>query len=158
MKSAYKIAGALIVLGATSVAELPGLSVTLMSDAHAFRGRGAAFVVGAAAGSASASSANANAAASQQQAAAAQQQAAAAEQRAAAAEKEAEAAKMQAAAAQQPAAAPGRPLPIGTVVVALPAGCTQTPVGEVNYYYCGGNFYQAVYEGSTLKYITAKPK
>jgi hypothetical protein len=28
----------------------------------------------------------------------------------------------------------------------------------VNYYYCGGNFYQAVYEGSTLKYITTKPK
>ena len=165
MKSAYKIAGALIVLGATSVAELPGLSVTLVSDAHAFRGRGAAFAVGAAAGSASASSAQADAAAAQQQAAAAQQQAAtaqqqaaAAEQRAAAAESEADAARKQAAAAQQPAAAPGRPLPIGTVVVTLPAGCTETPVGEVNYYYCGGNFYQAVYEGSTLKYITTKPK
>jgi hypothetical protein len=31
-------------------------------------------------------------------------------------------------------------------------------VGGVNYYYGGGNFYQAVYEGSTLKYITVKPK
>ncbi|MGA8056558.1 MAG: hypothetical protein WCA12_22300 [Burkholderiales bacterium] len=158
MKTVYRIAGALIVLGAMSLVEIAGVSVGLVSEAHAFRGRGAAFVVGAAAGSASASSANANAAASQQQAAAAQQQAAAAEQRAAAAEKEAEAAKKQAAAAQQPAAAPGKPLPVGTVVASLPGGCTPTPVGDVNYYYCGGNFYQAVYEGSTLKYITAKPK
>jgi hypothetical protein len=47
---------------------------------------------------------------------------------------------------------------MGTVVASLPAGCTPTPVGDVNYYYCGGNFYQAVYEGSTLKYITTKPK
>ena len=47
---------------------------------------------------------------------------------------------------------------MGTVVASLPAGCTATPVGDVNYYYCGGNFYQAVYEGSTLKYITTKPK
>jgi len=158
MKTVYRIAGALIVLGAMSLVEIAGVSVGLVSEAHAFRGRGAAFVVGAAAGSASASSAQADAAASQQQAAAAQQQAAAAEQRAAAAEKEAEAAKKQAAAAQQPAAAPGKPLPVGTVVASLPAGCTPTPVGDVNYYYCGGNFYQAVYEGSTLKYITAKPK
>ena len=158
MKTVYRIAGALIVLGAMSLAEIAGVSVGLVSEAHAFRGRGAAFAVGAAAGSASASSANANAAASQQQAAAAQQQAAAAEQRAAAAEKEAAAAKQQAAAAPPAAAAPGKALPMGTVVASLPAGCTPTPVGDVNYYYCGGNFYQAVYEGSTLKYITTKPK
>ena len=165
MRSTYKIAGALIVLGVMSLGEMAGVSVGLVSDAHALRGRGAAFVVGAAAGSASASSAQASATASQQQAAAAQQQAAAAEQQAAierqkaeAAQKEAAAAKQQAAAAQPPAAAPGKPLPIGTVVASLPAGCTPTPVGEVNYYYCGGNFYQAVFEGSTLKYITTKPK
>jgi len=47
---------------------------------------------------------------------------------------------------------------MGTVVATLPAGCTATPVGGVNYYYCGGNFYQAVFEGSTLKYVTTKPK
>jgi hypothetical protein len=166
MKTVNRIAGALIVLGAMSLAEIAGVSVGLVSDAHAFRGRGAAFAVGAAAGSASASSAQSSAAASQQQAATAQQQAAtaqqqaaAAEQRAAAAEKEAEAAKKQAAAAQPAAAAaPGKPLPMGTVVASLPAGCTPTPVGDVNYYYCGGNFYQAVYEGSALKYITTKPK
>lgn len=165
MKSAYKIAGTCAVLGVLSFVELPGLSVNPISDAHALRGRGAAFVVGAAAGSASASSANASASASQQQAAAAQQQAAAAEQqlaiekqKTAAAQQEAAAAKAQAAAAPPPAAAPGKALPIGTVVATLPAGCTPTPVGNVNYYYCGGNFYQAVYEGSTLKYITTKPK
>ena len=156
MKSIFKIA-AVIVLGS--------LSLNLMSDAYALRGRGAAFAVGAAAGSASASGAEAQAAASQQQAAAAQQQATAAQQQATAAQQQAAvekekaiAAQQQAAAAQQQAAAAGAQLPIGTVVPSLPAGCTATPSGGVNYYYCGGNFYQAVYEGSTLKYITAKPK
>jgi hypothetical protein len=49
-------------------------------------------------------------------------------------------------------------LPLGKVVPTLPAGCTPTPVGGVNYYYCGGYFYKAVYEGSTLKYVTTKPE
>jgi hypothetical protein len=141
------------------------LLVNAVPDAHALRGRGAAFAVGAAAGSAATSSAEASAAASQQQAAAAQQQAAAAQQQAAverdkavAAQQQAAAAQQQAAAAQLQAAAAGTPLPLGTVVPSLPGGCTATPSGGVNYYYCGGNFYQAVYEGSTLKYVTAKPK
>jgi hypothetical protein len=67
-------------------------------------------------------------------------------------------AQQQAALAQQPAAAPGTPLPLGTVVSALPGGCVSTPSGGVNYYYCGGNFYQAAYQGSTLVYVTTKPK
>jgi hypothetical protein len=156
MKSIVKIA-AVIVLGS--------LSLNLISDANALRGRGAAFAVGAAAGSASASGAEAQAAASQQQAAAAQQQATAAQQQAAAAQQQAAvereraiAAQQQAAAAQQQAAAAGPPLPLGTFVPSLPAGCPATPSGGVNYYYCGGNFYKAVYEGSTLKYITVKPE
>ena len=124
--------------------------VKLVPEAQAFRGRGAAFAVGAAVGSAHSSS-EASSAAAQQQAAAAQQQAAVAQQQAAAAQQ-------QAVAAQQQAAASGTPLPLGTVVAALPAGCTPTPVGGVTYYYCGGNFYQAAYEGSTLKYVTTKPK
>jgi hypothetical protein len=73
-----------------------------------------------------------------------------------------------AAAASQPAAAPspapapapaadGKPLPLGTVVSSLPAGCTSTPVGGVDYYYCGGNFYRAVFQGNSLVYVTAKP-
>jgi hypothetical protein len=48
-------------------------------------------------------------------------------------------------------------LPLGTVVAALPAGYTQTPVGGVEYYYCGGNFYRAVFQGNQLVYVTAKP-
>jgi hypothetical protein len=116
------------------------LSLTLVPNAQAFRGRGAAFAVGAAVGSSTAASGAA--AASQQQTAAAQQQTAAAQQQA----------------APPPAVAAGSPLPLGTVVAALPGGCTNTPVDGVNYYYCGGNFYQAVYEGSALRYITVKPK
>ncbi len=172
MNSVYRIAGALIVLVAVSIADIAGLSVTLVPEAQAFRGRGAAFVVGAAVGSAGSSSAEASAAASQQQAAAAQQQAALEKEKAAAAQQQAAAAQQQvalekektaaaqkqAAAAPPPAAAPGAALPLGTVVAALPPGCTPTPVGGVNYYYCGGNFYQAAYEGSTLKYVTTKPK
>jgi hypothetical protein len=71
------------------------------------------------------------------------------------------------AAASQPAAAPapaapapaadGKPLPLGTVVNSLPAGCTSTPVGGVDYYYCGGNFYKAAFQGNNLVYVTTKP-
>jgi hypothetical protein len=156
MKPTLKIAGALIVLLV--------LALTLAPEAQAFRGRGAAFVVGAAVGSSKAAGAEADAEAAEQEAAAAKQQAAAAQQQLAAekeksakAQQEAEAAKKQAAPAPPPVAA-GAALPLGTVVAALPAGCTATPVGGVNYYYCGGNFYQAVFEGSTLKYVTTKPK
>lgn len=62
--------------------------------------------------------------------------------------------------APAPAAAPaadGKPLPLGTVVSSLPAGCTSTPVGGVNYYYCAGNFYRATFQGNSLVYVTAKP-
>jgi hypothetical protein len=44
------------------------------------------------------------------------------------------------------------------VVAKLPPGCTPTPVGGKNYQYCGGTFYEPVYEGSTLKYVTTTPK
>jgi glucan-binding YG repeat protein len=180
MKPIFRIAGAVIILFLMGIADLPTLSGKLVPEAQAFRGRGAAFVVGAAVGSAGSSSAEASAAASQQQAAAAQQQAAMAQQQAAAAQQQAayekqqaEAAKQQvavereraaaaqrqaAAAPQQPAVAPGKPLPLGTVVSALPGGCVPTPSGGVNYYYCDGNFYQAAYQGSSLVYVTTKPK
>jgi hypothetical protein len=75
-----------------------------------------------------------------------------------------------AASASQPAAAPppapapapapapsGKPLPLGTVVSSLPAGCTSTPVDGIDYFYCGGNFYRAVFQGNNLVYVTAKP-
>jgi hypothetical protein len=28
----------------------------------------------------------------------------------------------------------------------------------VEYYYCGGNFYRAVFQGNNLVYVTAQPK
>lgn len=112
------------------------------------------------------SAAAANTAAAEQQTAAAQQQAAAAEQEADAARQEADAANQEAEAAKQQAAAAappppeatGKPLPLGTVVAALPGGCTATPVGGVEYYYCAGNFYRAVFQGNSLVYVTAKPE
>ncbi len=141
--------------------ELPAPYVQLVPEAHAIFGvrrrafrRGA--VIGASAGAAT-------------EAAASQQQAAAAQQQAAAAQKQAAAAQQQAAAAQHPAAPPpaappppppvaaGKPLPLGTVVASLPAGCTSTPVGGIDYFYCGGNFYRAVFQGNNLVYVTAQP-
>ena len=92
--------------------------------------------------------ATASAAAQSQQSAAAQQQAAIAQQQAATAQQQAAA-----------AAAAGKPLPLGTVVAALPPGCTSTPVGGVEYYYCGANFYRAAFQGNNLVYVTtAQPK
>jgi len=82
---------------------------------------------------------------------------------AAAAESQAAAAAPPSAAAHSPAppppphAAEGKPLPLGTVVSSLPAACTSTPVGDVDYFYCGGNFYRAVFQGNNLVYVTAKP-
>ena len=143
MRQTCKIAGAVVLFG-MSLADTSYLSVTLVPEAQAFRGRGAAFVVGASVGSAGSSSAQASAAASQQQAAAAQQQAAAAQQ--------------QAAVAQQQAATPAAgKLPVGTVVSTLPPGCTTKVVGGVEYRVCGENFYRAAFQGSTLVYVTAQP-
>ena len=115
---------------------VPPLFEQLVPEAHAVLGvrrrtrRRTAVVVG--------SAAYAEGAAAQQQTAAVQQQAAAT-------------------APPPPTAAAGKPLPLGTVVSALPAGCTATPVGDVEYYYCGGNFYRAVFQGNQLVYVTAKP-
>ena len=108
--------------------------------------------------SAQVSQANQQAATAQQQAATSQQEAAAANQRAAAAEQEAAAARQAAAAPAPAAVAAGQPLPMGTVVGRLPAGCVSTPVGGVEYYYCGGNFYRAMFQENTLVYVTVKPK
>ena len=98
-----------------------------------------------------ASAASAQSATAQQQAATAQQQSATAQQQSATAQQ-------QAAAAQQPAATPsGQALPLGTVVAALPAGCSQTTSGGVQFYKCGANYYRAVFQGNNLVYVTAKP-
>jgi hypothetical protein len=88
----------------------------------------------------------------------AQQKAATSQQQAAAAEQEAAAAKQQAAATPPvPAPATGAALPLGTVVNALPPGCTTTPGGGVEYYHCGSNYYRAAFQGTQLVYVTVKP-
>jgi hypothetical protein len=131
-------------LGLMLMADVPLLPVHLVTEAEAILGvRRRSAVVGYAAGSATAS-----AAAQSQQSAAAQQQAATAQQQSATAQQQAAA-----------AAAAGKPLPLGTVVAALPPGCTSTPVGGVEYYYCDANFYRAAFQGNNLVYVTtAQPK
>ncbi len=147
MKTILKTAVLSVCLGLLFIVDVPPefpLHVEFVPEAHAILGvRRRAFrrgvVIGgsvAATDMAVASEANASAAAAQSQPAPAP------------------------AAAPAPAPAPvadGKPLPLGTVVSSLPAGCTSTPVGGVDYYYCGGNFYRAVFQGNTLVYVTAKP-
>jgi len=145
MKTTLKITVATIALVLMLIADVPVLFEQLVPEAHAIFGvrRRAArrgVIVGYSMGEAAATSAAANQAASQHQAAAPQQQAA------------------PPASSPPPPAASGKPLPLGTVVSALPAGCTSTPVGGVEYYYCGGNFYRAVFQGNKLVYVTAQPK
>jgi hypothetical protein len=118
------------------MADVPLLPVQLVPEAEAILGvRRRSVVVGYAAGAATATAASQS-----QTAATAQQQSATAQQQAAA------------------AAAAGKPLPLGTVVATLPPGCTPTPVGGAEYYYCGGNFYRTAFQGNNLVYVTAQPK
>ena len=150
------------------VAVIPEVVDAQYGHMHRATRRRTAVVVSSAtksADSAQVSQANQQAATAQQQATASQQEAAAANQRAAAAEQEAAAAEQEAAAAKQaaaavapPPAAAGQPLPLGTVVGRLPAGCVSTPVGGVEYYYCGGTFYRAMFQEDRLVYVTVKPK
>jgi hypothetical protein len=140
MKTTLKITLAASALVLMLIADVPVLFEQLVPEAHAIFGvrRRAArrgVIVGYSMGEASA-----NAAAANQAATSSQQQAA------------------PAAPASPPPAATGKPLPLGTVVSALPAGCTSTPVGGEEYYYCGGNFYRAVFQGNSLVYVTAQPK
>ena len=164
MKPILKIATITIALVLMLIADIPLLPVQLVPEAQAILGtrRRTAVVVGAtvhAEDSAQMAQSQQQAAAAQQQPPA-QQQTAAAKQEAAVAKQEAAVAKQQAAAAPPapPPAAAGKPLPLGTVVAALPPGCTSTPVGGVEYYYCGGNFYRASFQGPNLVYVTAQPK
>jgi cobalamin biosynthesis Mg chelatase CobN len=110
---------------------------------------------------AAAEQADAEKAAAAQQSATAQQQSATAQQQSATAQQQSATAQQQAAAAQPKSAAPpaaaGQALPIGTVVTALPPGCTQTQVGGVQYSHCGADYYRAAFQGSNLVYVTAQP-
>ena len=140
MKTILKITVIAISLALLLIADLSFMSVALVPEADAIFGvRRRMFRRGVIIGE-SAGEASANAAASHQQAAPAQPQAA------------------PAAPPPPPPVASGKPLPLGTVVAALPAGCVSTPVGGVDYFYCGGNFYRAVFQGNKLVYVTAKPE
>lgn len=117
-----------------------------------------AVVVGSSVHAADMAAASSSSSQAQQQTAAAQQQTAQAQQQTAQAQQQtAEAQKATAATTPAPAAS-GSKLPIGTVVSALPPGCVSTPVDGVEYYYGGGNFYRAVFQGNSLVYVTADPK
>ena len=162
MKTVFRISLVSHDFGFLLIADIPRLPVQLVPDAEAIFGvRRRAFrrgvIIGASAEEAGAA-AHQSTAVAQQQSATAQQQSATAQQQSATAQQQS-AAQQQAAASAPPAQPPasGKPLPIGTVVSALPGGCTSTPVGGVEYYYCGGNFYRAVFQGNQLVYVTAKP-
>ncbi len=60
-----------------------------------------------------------------------------------------------------PAPAPGSPPagapPVGTIVTALPSGCTASPRGGVQYYDCGGVYYRPAFQSSNLVYVVQNP-
>ena len=58
---------------------------------------------------------------------------------------------------QPPPSAPsGSGVPIGTVVQALPGGCTSVVVGGVSYSDCHGVFYKAAFQGNNLVYVVVQ--
>jgi hypothetical protein len=57
-----------------------------------------------------------------------------------------------------PPPAPAGPVPVGTVVNALPPGCAKTPIGGVEYYNCApGVYYRAAFQGNNLVYVATQP-
>lgn len=155
MKTLIRISIVTVVLGFMVMADIPRLPVQLVPEAEAIFGvRRRAFRRGVIIGAAAESSAKS------QSDATAPQQSATTQKQPATAQQQAETAKQQAAAETPPdqPAAGGKPLPLGTVFSALPGGCTKTPVGGVEYYYCSGNFYRAAFQGNQLVYVTTKPE
>ena len=68
------------------------------------------------------------------------------------------AANASAAAARAVAPPPaGGPVPIGTVLAALPPGCVPAPIKGVQYQDCGGTFYRAAFQGNNLVYVASQP-
>ena len=124
--------------------KMPILSVELTSEAHAVLGvrrrtrRRTAVVVGS-----TTAAATASAEASQQQAAAAEQEAAAQQQAAPA--------PQQAATTQATSG-----VPVGTVVQALPTGCTAVTVSGTQYQDCAGSFYKTAFQGNNLVYVVVQ--
>ena len=48
-------------------------------------------------------------------------------------------------------------VPLGTIVSSLPAGCTATVIGNVDYRLCAGTYYRATFQGSSLVYVATTP-
>ena len=96
-----------------------------------------AYSAGAASATAAAAAASSSQPAAQQQAAPAQEQAAATPPPA-------------------PAPAASGPVPLGTVVQALPGDCTSVVVSKVEYHDCGGSFYKAAFQGNNLVYAVVQ--
>ena len=158
---------AVVVLFLAEVAPEAPLGLRLVSEAQAIVG--APLTPGSVAGVArrttrrtvavvsteAAADASAQQAAAQQQAATAQQQSATAAQQSATAQQQSATAQQQAAMAPPPAS--GQTLPLGMVVSALPAGCSQMAKDGIEYQKCGPNYYPTAFQGSNLVYVTAQP-
>jgi hypothetical protein len=63
---------------------------------------------------------------------------------------DAEAAAASAAAQSQPAAAP---LPAGSVVTALPSGCSSMTIDGGSYFNCGGTIFKPTFQSNNLVYV-----
>ena len=162
-------AASIVVMLSVEVAPESPLGLQLLPEAHAVVGapvtpvsvagvarRTTRRTVAVASTTATSQSA-AQATTAQQQSATAQQQSATAQQHSATAQQQAAAAAQQPASTSAAPAASGQALPLGTVVPALPAGCTQVAQGGVQYSKCGANYYRAVFQGNNLVYVTAQP-
>jgi len=55
-----------------------------------------------------------------------------------------------------PVAAAGT-IAIGATVASLPPACQSVVVNGISYYYCGGTYYQAAYDGANLVYVVVAP-
>jgi len=138
MKTILQIITIAIVLILTIIVDIPILPVELVPDADAVMGvrrrtrRRTAVVVGS-----TTAAATASAEASQQPAAPTPQEAAPAQQQAAAAQ-----------------SASG--VPVGTVVQALPTGCTAVTVSSTQYQDCAGSFYKTAFQGNNLIYVVVQ--
>jgi hypothetical protein len=151
--AAYAASIAVILVVETS----PGapFGITFISAAHAIVG--APVTPGSVAGVARRTTRRTVAVASSTAASQSAAQAATAQQQSATAQQQAAVAAQQPASAPAPAGSSGQALPLGTVVPALPAGCTQVTQGGVQYSKCGANYYRAAFQGSNLVYVTAQP-
>ena len=75
---------------------------------------------------------------------------------AAAANANAAAAKANAAAVPAPPP-PAGPMPVGTIVTTLPAGCVPDKLNGVDYMRCGSTYYKTQMMGSSLVFVVAQP-